>query len=405
MISPIKAFFKSESSGGMLLIMASVVAMVLANSTFSSYYSGFLETPFSVAVGDFALAKPIYLWINDGLMAIFFLLVGLELKRELIEGELSDPKNIALPAIGALGGMAIPALIYVGVNLDNPRALDGWAIPAATDIAFALGILSLLGSRVPVSLKIFLTSIAIFDDVGAILIIAFFYTAKISLLALIVSGICTALLIICNRSGVTSLRVYCLIGVVLWIALLKSGVHATLAGVVIALTIPIESDPDRSEYTRKSPLKYLEHQLHSPVAYLILPVFAFANSGVNFAGMTMDSVLHGVPVGIALGLFFGKQLGVFGFCWLGVKLKLARMPSDMSYLSLYGIALLCGIGFTMSLFIGSLAFGDSNFSSLFDERVGIITGSVISALCGYFVLKYSLARMPADPKVNVSTDS
>lgn len=395
MITGFKAFFKSEASGGMLLIMAAIVAMVLANSPLSPYYSGLLSTPFSIAVGDFALAKPIFLWINDGLMAIFFLLVGLELKRELIEGELSDVNNIILPAIGALGGMAIPALIYVTVNHNNPEAMHGWAIPAATDIAFALGILSLLGNRVPVSLKLFLTSIAIFDDVGAILIIAFFYTAKISMLALVVSGISTALLIICNRSGVTSLRVYFLIGTVLWVALLKSGVHATLAGVVIALTIPIQVDPDRKEYTRKSPLKYLEHQLHTPVAYVILPVFAFANSGVSFAGMTADAILHSVPVGIALGLFFGKQLGVFVFCWIALKLKLTRLPEGMSLLSMYGISLLCGIGFTMSLFIGTLAFGDSDFHSLFDERIGIIAGSIISAVCGYLVLNRSLPKTSA----------
>lgn len=385
-------FFQLESAGGLLLMAAAALAMIIANSPLSPIYNYLIEVPFTIGLGSAGLSKPLLLWINDGLMAVFFLLVGLELKRELLEGQLSSIKNITLPAVGALGGMLIPAGIYVFFNYDDPNAISGWAIPAATDIAFALGVLSLLGSRVPASLKIFLTSIAIFDDIGAIVIIAVFYTAKISIAALIVAAVCLVLLLVCNRKGVSSLRVYCAIGLVLWVALLKSGVHATLAGVLVAFFIPIKSDSDRTYYTNKSPLKYLEHELHSPVAFFILPIFAFANSGINLTNMTMDSMLHPVPVGIALGLFLGKQIGVFSFCWLAIKLGLARLPSGMSLLSMYGIALLCGIGFTMSLFIGSLAFEESGVNTLFDERVGIIVGSLVSAVIGYFVLRYSLSK-------------
>ena len=388
----ISKFLKSEPAGGILLIIAATLAMIMANSPLHSVYNYLIDTPFTISLGGAGLSKPLLLWINDGLMAIFFLLVGLELKRELLEGELSDIKNITLPAVGALGGMIIPAGIYVFLNHDDPQAISGWAIPAATDIAFALGILSLLGSRVPASLKIFLTSIAIFDDIGAIIIIAAFYTAKISFVALSVAAVCLVVMFICNRKGVSSLRVYGTIGVVLWVALLKSGVHATLAGVLIAFFIPIQADSHRRYYTNKSPLKYLEHELHGPVAFIILPIFAFANSGINLTRITVDEMLHPVPVGIALGLFFGKQLGVFSFCWLAIKCGLTKLPSGMSMLSMYGIALLCGIGFTMSLFIGSLAFEAAGMALPFDERLGIIAGSLISACVGYFVLNYSLPK-------------
>lgn len=388
----ISKFFKSEPAGGILLILAATLALIMANSPLYSVYNYLIETPFTISLGGAGLSKPLLLWINDGLMAIFFLLVGLELKRELLEGELSDIKNITLPAIGALGGMIIPASIYVFLNYDDPQAISGWAIPAATDIAFALGILSLLGSRVPATLKIFLTSIAIFDDIGAIIIIAAFYTAKISIVALSVAAVCLVIMFICNRKGVSSLRVYGAIGVILWVALLKSGVHATLAGVLVAFFIPIKADSHRRYYTNKSPLKYLEHELHSPVAFIILPIFAFANSGINLTNIAIDEMLHPVPVGIALGLFFGKQLGVFSFCWLAIKCGLTKLPSGMSMLSMYGIALLCGIGFTMSLFIGSLAFDTSVGSLPFDERLGIIAGSLVSACVGYIVLNYSLPK-------------
>jgi NhaA family Na+:H+ antiporter len=336
------------------------------------------------------IAKPLLLWINDGLMAVFFLLVGLELKREILEGELSDRSNIMFPAIGAVGGMAVPALVYVYFNFDDPTAMKGWAIPAATDIAFALGILSLLGSRVPVSLKIFLTSLAIFDDLGAIIIIAIFYTSKISFSALTVAAVSTLLMFILNKRHVCSRAAYISVGVVMWVAMLKSGVHATLAGVIIAMFIPLKHR--RPEGV--SPLKDLEHELHGLVAFGILPIFAFANAGLNLQGITLEQVFHPVPLGIAAGLFIGKQVGIWGLCVLGLKLGLTKLPQGMNLLSLYGVSLLCGVGFTMSLFIGSLAFEETGTNLLFDERLGIIIGSLFSGVLGYIVLNLSLKKQP-----------
>lgn len=385
----LQRFFEHETAGGILLIVAAALAMMMANSPLYGHYDLLIDTPVVVSIGDFLLAKPLLLWINDGLMAIFFLLVGLELKRELLEGELSSAKKIALPAVGAFGGMLIPALIYWWVNKDNPVALSGWAIPAATDIAFALGVLALLGSRVPITVKVFLTSIAVFDDVGAILIIAFFYTSKISMFALIVASICCAILFIFNRSGVMTLRAYLFIGLIMWVALLKSGVHATLGGVILAFFIPMSSPRPHPEIKIPSPLKFLEHELHAPVAFLILPVFAFANSGIRFIGMGVEDFIHSVPVGIAGGLFIGKQIGVFLFCALAIKLGMAKLPKGMNWKHLYGVAALCGIGFTMSLFIGSLAFEESGINAVVDERLGIVFGSLASALLGYFVLKFA----------------
>ena len=298
------------TAGGILLMLAAILALISANSALEPYYELLLSTPVEVRIGALQIAKPLLLWINDGLMAVFFFLVGLELKRELLEGELSDKRNIVLPGIGAIGGMAIPALIYLFLNADSPTAAQGWAIPAATDIAFALGVLSLLGSRVPVSIKIFLTSLAIFDDIGAILIIAFFYTSKISLTALIVAGICLPILLFLNRQNVTHKSPYMLIGLVMWVALLKSGVHATLTGVVLAMFIPLRS----REIPTESPLRSLEEDLHSVVGLIILPIFAFANAGINFSGIGVEQLTHDVPTGIALGLFAGKQIGIFGFC-------------------------------------------------------------------------------------------
>ncbi len=389
--SIIKNFFKMESSGGILLMAVTVLAMILANSPLSVYYNLFIDTPVHLRIGPLEIAKPLLLWINDGLMAIFFFLVGLELKRELIEGELSDKRNIILPGIGAIGGMAIPAIIYIYFNSNDPVAMRGWAIPTATDIAFALGILSLLGSRVPISLKIFLTSLAIFDDIGAIVIIALFYTTKISMAALLVAATCILILAFLNKRHVESKSMYVLIGVIMWVAVLKSGVHATLAGVVLAMFIPIKSKTDPTQ----SPLKSMEHDLHFTVAFFVLPVFAFANAGINFAGLGAEQIFHNVPLGIALGLFIGKQVGVFGFCWLGIKLKLTGLPKGMSWGALYGTAALCGIGFTMSLFIGSLAFEETGVKILFDERLGIILGTLVSGIVGYFVLRYSLAPKEA----------
>lgn len=384
----VNAFFKLESASGILLLLAAVLAMIFANTGLSYYYDLLLSTPVEVRIGALEIAKPLLLWINDGLMAIFFFLVGLELKREILEGELSDRRNIMLPAFGAVGGMAIPALIYVLLNYGNAAALNGWAIPSATDIAFALGILTLLGKRVPVSFKIFLSSLAIFDDVGAVIIIALFYTDKISLEALMAVSICLPILFLMNRNNVLSRAAYIFIGAIMWIATLKSGVHATLAGVVLAMFIPIR---DRRNHCF-SPLKDLEHDLHSAVAYFILPIFAFANAGISFEGIGLEQALHSVPVGIALGLFAGKQIGVFGFCWLAVKLKLASLPSKMNWRTLYGISALCGVGFTMSLFIGALAFEDTGVNVTFDERLGIILGSIASGVLGYLVLNACLPR-------------
>ncbi len=383
--SVLARFLRLESSGGIVLMLAAVVAMICANSPLQTYYSLILDTPVAVQVGDLSVAKPLLLWVNDGLMAIFFFLVGLELKRELMEGELSDMRNIILPGVGAIGGMAIPAVIYLFFNHTNEMAQQGWAIPAATDIAFALGVLSLLGSRVPVSIKIFLTSLAIFDDIGAILIIAFFYTAKISTAALIVVALCLPVMALLNRFNVESKSLYIAVGTIMWVAMLKSGVHATLAGVIMAMFIPLKTNNPGV-----SPLKIMEHDLHALVAFFVLPVFAFANAGINLAGVGAEQVLHPVPTGIALGLFFGKQIGVFGCCWLAVKIGITRLPRGMSWGSLYGTAALCGIGFTMSLFIGSLAFEASDVNQLFDERLGIIIGSLASGALGYLILRRSL---------------
>ncbi|MHC4946033.1 MAG: Na+/H+ antiporter NhaA [Planctomycetota bacterium] len=379
-------FLKQESAGGILLVCAAILAILLANTPLYAYYKLLIDTPVAIKVGTFEIAKPLLLWINDGLMAVFFFLVGLELKREFLEGELSDKRNIVLPGLGAIGGMAVPAAIYIFLNADDPAAVKGWAIPAATDIAFALGVLSLLGSRVPTSLKVFLTSLAIFDDVGAILIIALFYTSKINLTALIVAAVCILFLFFLNRRGVANKSLYLITGLVMWVAMLKSGVHATLAGVILAMFIPIKTTGAEDE----SPLKTLEHDLHTTVAFVILPIFAFANSGINLIGFGMEQVFHSVPMGIALGLFLGKQVGIFGLCWLGIKLRMTELPKGMNWASLYGTAAICGIGFTMSLFIGSLAFEETGVNLLFDERLGIILGSLFSGVLGYFILRASL---------------
>jgi len=383
----IERFLKQESAGGIILIGAALVAIIMANTPLYKYYMVLINTPVAIQVGALVIDKPLLLWINDGLMAVFFFLVGLELKREFLEGELSKLSDIVLPGLGAIGGMAAPAAIYIFINRNDPLALQGWAIPAATDIAFALGILALLGSAVPKSLKVFLTSVAIFDDIGAILIIAFFYTSKISMAALFVALVCIIVLFAMNRMGVAEKSPYILVGIVMWTALLKSGVHATLAGVVLAMFIPntVKDSPG------ESPLKTLEHDLHAIVAFAILPIFAFANSGINLKGVGIEQLVHGVPLGIALGLFAGKQLGVFLFCWAGIKLGLAVLPEGMNWRSLYGTAALCGIGFTMSLFIGSLAFEETGVNLLFDERLGIIIGSLASGITGYMLLRYSLA--------------
>jgi NhaA family Na+:H+ antiporter len=382
----ITRFLKLETSGGIVLMVAAGVALILANTPLEPFYALLIDTPVEIRIGGLEIAKPFVLWNNDGLMAIFFFLVGLELKRELIEGELSNKRNIILPGVGAIGGMLVPALIYSYFNAGDAVAMKGWAIPAATDIAFALGILSLLGSRVPTNIKIFLTSLAIFDDIGAIIIIALFYTDKISVAALVVVACCIPILAIMYRRNIESKSAYVMIGVVMWVAMLKSGVHATLAGVILAMFIPMKSKK-RIDY---SPLKSMEHDLHFAAAYIILPVFAFTNAGIRVIGLGVEEIFHSVPLGIALGLFFGKQLGIFSLCWFAIKVKVTSLPNGMSWSSLYGAAALCGVGFTMSLFIASLAFEETGVNLLFDERLGIILGSLASGVFGYLLLRRSL---------------
>ena len=386
MVSTIRAFLKLESASGLLLILAAVLALILANSPLASYYDLLLATPVGIRIGPLQIAKPLLLWINDGLMALFFFLIGLELKREMLAGELASVRAIALPAFAAIGGMLLPALIYLAINSNDPVALSGWAIPTATDIAFALGILSLLGSRVPLSLKTFLVSLAIFDDVGAIIIIAIFYSGDLSTVSLVVAASCIGLLALLNRSRTESLVPYIFVGTVMWVAVLKSGVHATLAGVILAMFIPMSPVKKGA----RSMLRELEKDLHGFVGFCVLPLFAFANSGLELGHLGPGQLLHPVTFGIALGLFVGKQLGVFTFAWLAVRIGVAHLPRGANWPQLYGIALLCGIGFTMSLFIGSLAFESSGDDLFFDERLGIMLASLLSAVCGYFWLKRTL---------------
>jgi len=379
----ISDFLKLESAGGLLLVAAAVLALICSNSPLRQAYDDLLKIPVELLFGSFDVAKPLLLWINDGLMAVFFLLIGLEVKREVIEGELSTPAQVVLPVAAGVGGMVVPALIYVVFNRGSGAALNGWAIPTATDIAFALGILSLLGNRIPVSLKIFLTAVAIADDLGAIVIIALFYTADISLPMLFLAGGAIAVLAALNLQKVTRIAPYVVVGVVLWIFVLKSGVHATLAGVAIAFAVPLKSVDARGH----APLHLLEHSLHPWVAFAILPIFAFANAGVSFAGVTLTALAAPLPLGIAAGLFFGKLVGVCGASAVLVRFGLARLPEGASWRQMVGLAALCGVGFTMSLFIGSLAFeGPEYFTPL---RLGVIAGSTLSGVTGYLLLRFA----------------
>ncbi len=392
----INKFLQQKSSTGILLMLAAALALLIANTPLSVYYDLLISTEVAIKVGVLEIAKPLLLWINDGLMALFFLLVGLELKREFLVGELNQVRKIALPALGAVGGMAFPALVYLLFNAGDAYTVRGWAIPAATDIAFAMGILLLLGARVPSSLKVFLISLAIFDDIGAIAIIALFYTENISTIPVLIVAASLVVLFVMNRRGVNGIGMYLLVGVVMWVAMLKSGVHATLTGVLLAMFIPLRSKHEDDDLP--SPLLTLESDLHKMVSYAILPMFAFANAGVDLRGVGLEQLLHPVPVGVALGLFVGKQLGVFGVCWIGVKLGLASLPTGMNWKGLYGVAVLSGVGFTMSLFIGSLAFQETVANRIFDERVGIIAGSLAAGLLGYFVIKSSLNTTTQEDK-------
>ena len=371
----VRKFLKLEAASGILLAAATLLALLLANSPLQGLYLRFLDTPVAVRAGTFAIDKPLLLWINDGLMAVFFFLVGLELKRESEEGELARVSQVVLPAVAAAGGMAVPAAIYAWINWGDPLTLPGWAIPAATDIAFALGVLSLLGGRVPSSLKVFLLTLAILDDVGAIAIIALFYTDNLVAGSLVVAGAAMVVLLLMNRSGVRSTAPYILVGIVLWASVLKSGVHATLAGVALAFFIPREA------------ARSLENDLHPAVSYAILPLFAFANAGLAFEGISLSSYLRPLPLGIVSGLVVGKTLGVFGSAWLAIRLGAARLPEGASWSALLGVALLCGIGFTMSLFIAGLAFEGLGLEYAKLTQLGILTGSLVSATAGYLVLR------------------
>lgn len=374
-------FVARETSAGIVLFVAALLAMIAVNSAFNPYYLAFLNIPVVVQFGALEIAKPLSLWINDGLMAIFFFLVGLEVKREILEGELSSFDKAALPAIAAVGGMAIPAAVFLYFNWNISENVNGWAIPAATDIAFALGVLALLGKHAPLSLKILLLAIAIIDDIGAIIIIALFYTADVSSFSLILSAVGVAVLILMNRLGVVRVAPYILVGTFLWICVLKSGVHATLAGVLAALAIPLNAKDGTS------PLKHLEHILHPWTAFLVLPIFAFANAGVSLAGLQVSDLFAPLALGIAAGLVIGKQIGVFGFMFVAAKLGLVRRPMGVSWLQLYGLACLTGIGFTMSLFIGNLAFVDPE--QIETVKLGVISGSLVSGLLGYLILRFS----------------
>ena len=376
-------FFQLEAASGLLLIAAAALALIINNSPLSHFYTAFLDVPVAVQIGALQIAKPSLLWINDGLMALFFLLIGLEVKRELLDGHLSKPSQVVLPGAAAIGGMVVPALIYWFLNKDNPAALGGWAIPMATDIAFALGVLALLGKRVPVSLKLFLMTLAIIDDLGAIIVIAVFYSSELSGLSLLLAAACLVALIAMNRMGVVKIAPYMIIGLILWVCVLKSGVHATLAGVTLAFCIPL-----RTKNSEPSPLLGIEHALHPWVAYGILPLFAFANAGVSLAGVNLHSFTHHVPMGIAAGLLIGKTVGVFGLTWIAIKTGLAALPAGANWGQVFGVAILCGIGFTMSLFVGSLAFvaGSSEYAGM--DRMGILTGSILAALIGYGVTAF-----------------
>ncbi|MEN8107486.1 MAG: Na+/H+ antiporter NhaA [Pseudomonadota bacterium] len=385
-VQAIREFLQKESASGLLIISAALLAIIAVNTPLESLYDNLLETPVAIQVGALLIHKPLLLWINDGLMAVFFFLVGLEIKREVLDGELSDPSRVALPAIAAVGGMLVPASFYVYFNYADPAAMTGWAIPMATDIAFALGILSLLGSRVPVALKVFLLTLAIIDDLGAIVIIAIFYSSDISTSSLIISAVALVVLLLMNRGGVIRIAPYILVGTILWIAVLKSGVHATLAGVLLAFFIPLKKGSEEHD----SPLHHLEHVLHPYVAFMIMPLFAFANAGIPLEGMSPDSLLNPVPLGIITGLFIGKQIGVFGFAWLAAMLRLGRLPEGVTWLQLYGVSALCGIGFTMSLFISSLAAEEAGMALIAQHRLGILGGTLLSAVTGYLVLSMAL---------------
>lgn len=376
------AFFKLESAGGILLLIAAAVAMVLSNSPLGGIYDSFLDIPIQIRFGPLDINKPLFLWVNDALMAIFFFAIGMEVKREILIGELSDPGQIVLPGMAGFGGIMLPALVFYLLNYDDSVALRGWAIPTATDIAFALAVLAMVGN-VPTALKLFLMTLAIIDDLGAILIIALFYTTELSIAALLMATGCVAVLSWLKLKGVLSIKPYMVVGIILWISVLKSGVHATIAGVVLGFFIPLGDENSEDG----SPLQNLLHGLHPWVAFAILPIFAFANGGVSLEGMKFRSLLDPVPLGIILGLFIGKQVGVFSFAWLSIKTGIATLPHRTSMIQIYGTSILCGVGFTMSLFIDSLAYEEFGVGYGQADRLAIIVGSLLCGVVGFLVLK------------------
>ncbi len=379
---PFKWFFKLEAASGLVLLFAAIIALIISNSDLSSYYKDILNSHFQLGIGRFGIDLSILHWINDVLMAIFFFLVSLEIKREFIQGELSNPKQALLPIIGAVGGMLVPALIYIAVNYKDPVTLNGWAIPSATDIAFSLGVLSLLGKRVPLSLKVFLTALAIIDDLGAIIIIAFFYSGQVQFMYLALMLLCIIILVIFNKLNIKNFIPYLIVGVFLWEFTHVSGIHATISGVLLALTIPHK---DKKKDHSNSLLIKLEHAISPYVAFGIMPVFAFANAGVSLSGITFGTLLNPVPLGILCGLFFGKQIGVFLFSYLSIKLKFAEMPNNSDWITFYGVGVLTGIGFTMSLFVGNLAFVDAT-QHQDGVKIGVLLGSLLSTIFGYMLI-------------------
>ena len=386
----LREFLELETAGGILLIACVLIAMLTANSPLSGIYASLLDLTVAIQVGTLVINKPLLLWVNDGLMAVFFFLIGLEIKREIMDGELSSFDQIILPGMGALGGMIVPASIYIWLNMGDAVALDGWAIPVATDIAFALALLGSFGARAPTSLKVFLLTLAILDDLAAITIIALFYSAALSPAMLLVGGIFLIVAVAMNRLGVTRTSTYVLLGVALWVAVLKSGVHATLAGVLIAFCVPMR---DKEGHC---PLRELEHNLHAPVAFVILPAFAFVNAGLPLDGVSLDALMHPVTLGVTTGLVLGKPLGILVFTGLVVALGLARLPEDVNWTQLLGVACACGIGFTMSLFIAGLAFEHGSGAYYSGDRLGILLGSLLSALAAYVFLHFSLPKAAGD---------
>ena len=378
--SPFKWFFKLEAASGLVLLISAVIALIISNSNFSSLYFETLQSYLFIGINNIGLKMSLHHWINDALMAVFFFFVTLEIKREFILGELSSPKQALLPIIAAIGGMLVPALIYIYINFGNGDTIKGWAIPSATDIAFSLGVLSLLGSRVPISLKVFLTALAIIDDLGAIIIIAFFYTGDLSIQYLSLLLLTFIALLILNKSGVKKFLPYLILGLILWFFTYQSGVHATISGVLLATVIP-----HRKKNEEYSLLTKIEHNISSYVAFGIMPLFALANAGVSLDGINLESLLSPVPLGIVLGLFVGKQIGVFLFSIIAIKLKIAQMPNNANWMSFYGVGILTGIGFTMSLFIGNLAFVE-NIEYIDGVKIGVLAGSLLSTLIGYSLL-------------------